>query len=97
MSRMMEAEREAEARELLKEAIAHWAKLANDEKKKAHDEKLRGLYAGVHEAKAKTYEHTARSLQMELETGVAHCNCFLHAIPLPLDKCHDDRLKGGRR
>jgi hypothetical protein len=86
-----------DAEKLLKESIAWWAKLANDEKKKAHDEKQRGFYAGVHEAKAKTYEHTARSLQMELETGVPHCNCFLHAIPLPIDKHHDDIRKGGRR
>ena len=59
------------------EAIAGWRKLAREALEHAVYLEGRGEYAGAYRNKADTYERTAKSLELELETGEEHCVCCL--------------------
>jgi hypothetical protein len=55
------------------ESADHWNKLADDELRWASYEEGRGHYGGVHRNRAEMFRKTARSLQLEIETGKPHC------------------------
>lgn len=67
----------AEYKALLVESAAHWRKLADAETRDADDLQARGLYAQVQRNKAKMFNDTARSIELEIETGKAHCTVCL--------------------
>lgn len=78
--------------EEIKESIVHWRKLAEDELAKPTWDRF--ALPAICETRAEMYEQTARSLELELETGIAHCTCHL----LPYEEARKlDALKARRR
>jgi len=64
-----------EERSLITEAIEHWRILAATELKRLTWDKT--ALPSVSKSRAKTYEDTAKALELELKTGISHCSCHL--------------------
>lgn len=62
---------------MIAESIAIWSKLASDAEEFAAYEEARGSSGAVYRNKAETYRRTVRALELERETGIAHCVCCL--------------------
>lgn len=80
----------------LTESIAHWRALAADELRMAAWDVEMGIApAGMKTAKhwsAEMYEDTARSLEIQRDTGVVTCVCHL----IPMTACAQ-RARNARR
>jgi hypothetical protein len=59
------------------ESADHWNQLADDELRWAEYEEGRGHYGGVHRNRAEMFRKTARSLELQVETGKPHCTVCL--------------------
>ena len=64
----------------LQESADHWNQLADDELRGAEYEEGRGHYGGVHRNRAEMFRKTARSLELQVETGKPHCTACLHVV-----------------
>ncbi len=64
----------------LQESADHWRTLAQEQRDWGRYESSRGQYCGVYEERAKLYERTAQSLEIQAKTGIAHCVCCLKPL-----------------
>jgi len=82
---------------MLQESVDHWNMLADVELREAEALQARGLFTGCQRARAETYQRTARSIALEIETGRPHCTVCLgphenqHCPQAPHDRRHHGR------
>jgi hypothetical protein len=69
--------------ETLNNSIAHWNRLAEEADQRADYEEGRGdaNNAKVIRTNAEMYRRTAKSIELEKQTGKPHCACCLSARP----------------
>lgn len=73
----------------LDDSIFIWSVLADEAERLATYEESRGSSGSAWRNKAMVYRQTVRAIELERETGVAHCSCHLQ----PLKACEPPKAR----